>query len=389
LKNGAGETPQQLAEKYGAQHQSKKDELLTMFAESETNDIITPAVVLDKQREESAHKAAQDSFPTLKVLTRWTEDISAHRSASTPKHPITNVLSSDPTTYWLAPGIGRQWVIFDFGSVFTITSITLGVGPGKEMPKEFQVEVAPNMKGPWRVVHKDQLEKLNDGGGVEFQNFNAFQADTQFIKLQILRNYGAHETKVHSVSFEGVERKLRKFFVENGFNQYYDAFVGAGINQILDLPNISDQMLDSMVSLAGHRKKVQLAINKLKGSGRRLERLLFRGSPPDFAPVNQPIAAFEIHATTGMDDEVELVVLGGAEMVGTTKKRLQPTVGAPSVAIFDDIQLSPPGSYLFEVKLVANKEINCRAPRPIQIESSLEKVAIDALFEDYTSLLSF
>jgi hypothetical protein len=55
LKNGAGETPQQLAEKYGAQHQSKKDELLTMFAESETNDIITPAVVLDKQREESAH----------------------------------------------------------------------------------------------------------------------------------------------------------------------------------------------------------------------------------------------------------------------------------------------------------------------------------------------
>ena len=117
------------------------------------------------------------------------------------------------------------------------------------MPKEFQLEVAPNMKGPWRVVHKAQLEELSGsgaqgdnsnggensntdgggggggGGGVEFQQFDAFQADSQYWRLQTMRNYGAHATKVHSISFEGVERPLRKFFVENGFNQYFDDFV--------------------------------------------------------------------------------------------------------------------------------------------------------------------
>ena len=146
LKNDAGETPTDLVKKYGAQHKQMKEELLVMFAESEEKEIVTPAVVLDTQSTAAAGKAVRDSYPTLKVLTRWAEDISAHRSASTPEHPVTNVLSSDPTTFWLAPGIGRQWVVFDFGSIFTITSITLGLSPGKEMPKEFQLEVAPNMK---------------------------------------------------------------------------------------------------------------------------------------------------------------------------------------------------------------------------------------------------
>ena len=105
--------------------------------------------------------------------------------------------------------------------------------------------------------------------------------------------------------------------------------------------------------------------------------------------MDEVIPAFEVHATTGMDEEVELVVLGGAVMKGTTKKALSPEKGAPSVAVFDDIQLSPAGSYLFQVQVSAKKDVMARAPRPILIEQSVEKLALTALFDDYTTMLDF
>ena len=40
-----------------------------------------------------------------------------------------------------------------------------------------------------------------------------------------------------------------KFFVENGVSDYYQSFLGIGVNQTKDLPNVSSQQLDKLVAL--------------------------------------------------------------------------------------------------------------------------------------------
>jgi hypothetical protein len=42
-----------------------------------------------------------------------------------------------------------------------------------------------------------------------------------------------------------------QFFVENNVTTYYEAFLGIGVNQTKDLPNVSPQQLDKLVTLPG------------------------------------------------------------------------------------------------------------------------------------------
>lgn len=399
LSNAKGETPTTMVEAYPDAHKTKKD-FIQALKESENKEVATPAVELDdrfqKQAQEAVAKEAKKvSYPKLKAVGKWTTEDELHRSASSPTCPVTNILSSDTNKYWLAPGIGRQWVAFDFGSQYTITSISILGGGGKRMPKDFNLEVSPSIKGPWRVVHKAELEANADDDNnsttsVFPQTFAGFLATSQYWRLHILRNHGAHETWLHGVSFTGVEHGLKKFFVENGCAQYYDGFLNAGFNQLKALPEATDDQLASLVTLAGHRKKIELAIDELRDTKRKTKmRLVFAQQPAEVVTLGDPIPPFEIQAVPGVEKEVELIVLGDVQVMGSTKRTLKPNSSGLSSAVFDDILLSPAGSYLLQVQMVQNKEIFARAARPIEVELVPNKVAIEALFEDFTDLLVF
>lgn len=47
--------------------------------------------------------------------------------------------------------------------------------------------------------------------------------------------------------------------------QYYDEFVSAGFNQVAAFTTMTDAQLSEIVPLVGHRRKVLLAQEKLKG----------------------------------------------------------------------------------------------------------------------------
>lgn len=397
LPNAAGETPHGMVDAYPRGHPDRQ-KILDLIDATETKEIRVPESELNQRRQHVAQEATKvhaQVFPLLKVLTRWAEDNLQHRSASTRGHPVTNVLSADPQTFWLAPGIGRQWAVFDFGSSFTINTIILNGVPGKHMPKAFQLEVSPSIKGPWRVVHNSEVaaigKPIGPGSQLFSQSFTGFLATSQFWKLHIIRNHGAHETRLHGVSFRGVEHGLKKFFVENGLVNYYDDFVAAGINQIKDLPNCSAQHLDQLVALAGHRKKVQLAIDKLQNEKQSIGRLVFAQQPTDFGQLNEVLPPFEVHAGPGLNEEVELEILGDATITGTTKKNLVPNTGGPSTVVFDDIQLAPVGTFLFQVRFTneQHRDVFVRAARPTEIEPARKKVAIRVLFEDFAPMLDF
>jgi hypothetical protein len=50
---------------------------------------------------------------------------------------------------------------------------------------------------------------------------------------------------------------------------------------------------------------------------------------------------FQVQANPGADQEVEVVVHGGAHVSGTTRRRLLPNGTNPSIAFFDDIVVVP------------------------------------------------
>ena len=132
--------------------------------------------------------------------------------------PVTNLLDGDPRSAWRAEGAGRQFVIFDLTTPFTLTKMVLVGNATKMMPKDYQLEVSPSSDGPWRVIAGGEAE-VGEGDAKCQSILEGFVATSRFWKLQILRNHGAKETKLNTVSFHGVDHLMKKFFVEHGIAQ--------------------------------------------------------------------------------------------------------------------------------------------------------------------------
>eukprot|EP00039_Didymoeca_costata_P026201 m.15254 g.15254 ORF g.15254 m.15254 type:complete len:666 (+) comp5331_c0_seq2:450-2447(+) len=397
LENAAGDTPTSMVEKLPDSNKAK-GKFLQLLKDSENKEVATPAVELDDRFRKKAQEAITNDagnivYPELECIELWTKEDDQHRSGSQPTCPVTNVLDGKENTFWLAPGIGRQWIVFDFNSPHTITGFTVLAGEGKRMLKDFNLEVSPSLKGPWRIVYSGSAQSSGEnmvGINKTFkQAFTGFLATSQYWRLHILRNHGAHETWIHQITFTGMEHGLKKFFVENGCAQYFDDFVQAGYNQLKTLPKVTPDQLASIVRLAGHRKKLELAIEELKGEGGTRNRLVFARQPAETVMLGDSIPPFEVHAVPGVEKEVEIVVLGDGEIAGTTRKLLALDDAGQASAVFNDISLFPAGSYLLQVQFTDNKEVFARAARRIEIEELPEKIAIGALFEDFSDLLAF
>ena len=75
-------------------------------------------------------------------------------------------------------------------------------------------------------------------------------------------------------------------------HQYYEAFVASGVNQIKDLLHVAREDLQKLVSLPGHRKKMELAIKSLRGEVRVLPVAWRVGLPDQRSPLTpRPSAA--------------------------------------------------------------------------------------------------
>ena len=131
----------------------------------------------------------------------------------------------------------------------------------------------------------------------------------------------------------------------------------------------------------------------MRGDASSFDRLVFSVHPPRKARVNQPLPLFEVQGNPGIDAEVDLVVIGGATVQGTARKRLRPNGPHPAIAFFDDIILTPrmlrfalplptsmhalfvcshpastpAGRYLLQVQSVKNPAVHVRAIKPTSI----------------------
>ena len=157
-----------------------------------------------------------------------------------------------------------------------------------------------------------------------------------------------------------------------------------------EIKNASSKDVEEIIELPGHRKKFDLAVKEARGEVRASEshsclfpkplrfhlapprptaphlgprlpfphfhypptpflhaqnagfdRLIFSRPPPSKLRAGQTAPMFQVQANPGADQEVELVVHGGAHVSGTIRRRLLPNGTNPSIAFFDDIVVVP------------------------------------------------
>eukprot|EP00048_Salpingoeca_helianthica_P008098 m.118431 g.118431 ORF g.118431 m.118431 type:complete len:677 (+) comp14512_c0_seq2:95-2125(+) len=403
--NTAGETAVSLAENYPAG--ARRDRLLALVKEYAEKEVLVPAIVLDQRQQRKAQEAtlleevANDfktgkrSYPQLRCRGRWVEDKPAFRSASDPDSPVTNLFADDPSLSWCAPLPGAHWAIFDLGNPYTVTAFTVTGWCSKTMPKDMHLEVSDAMAGPWRVVKAVSLacecppDQLDPVSKTFRQHFAGFYATSRYWRINILRNHGATKTVFQGIALFGLDTLLLRWFNENGLGKHYEMFVNAGFNQVQDLKFINADELSALLPLLGQRKKMELAIKQLRGEMVNFDRLVFSVPPPPSCSITRALPLFEVQANPGVDQEVELVAVGGATIRGHAVRRLTPNGPLPSSAIFDDIMISPPGTYVLEVRSVLGRSVFVRAARPIVIEPEGLHTAIELLFSDFEPLLAF
>eukprot|EP00042_Codosiga_hollandica_P023595 m.94499 g.94499 ORF g.94499 m.94499 type:complete len:673 (-) comp51251_c0_seq2:40-2058(-) len=402
LQNGKSETPVSIV---NAQPISPdRNRILRAIREFADKEALVPAVVLDKrrQRTEEAKRdtrllpEASSIYPLLKARSRWTQDSAQYRSSAEPNRDVTNLLSENVTASWCATGASREWVVFDFGNPYTINGIVIVGWQDKSMPKDVQLEVADTLNGPWRVIKSFKAEMVCQPDHLDpetktfQQGFAEFHATSQYWRVHVLRNYGAPQTIFQGVRFYGIDALLQKWFIDHQLEEYYTKFVQAGFNQVKDLVYVTEADLKHLIELPGHRKKISLSIQQLRGEVAQFDRLVFSVAPPRTGMADKTVSFFEVQAGPRIAEEVRLVVRG-ARVRGTFIRRLTPNGELPSVAFFDDIVITPAGSYVIEVQSV-------QLPEKVFIASDYETViepndgtpsAIDVLFGDLEHLLDF
>ena len=433
--NAEGETPQGIIESYG--DSSQRTEILQLMDEYRDKEVAVPGIVLDERAARAAQQVSQqgvDAADDYKTGAKahpplvppedaaWLRDGDGFCSAFRPGAGPTQLLKgggakedeeeegsvrggdSSSRKGWCAPGTGSQWCVVDFGSNYAITAVELMGMPGPEMPRELQLEVGGAKEGPWRTVKSFACAAAdaNDGGGgrgsssgqVFAQYFAGFYAASRFWRLHVIRNHGAMETRLSGVRFYGMEMGLARWFAEQKLTRYLNAFVEAGYNRVAELGRLGPSQLEELVTLAGHRKKVQMAIRELTGDEvERFDRLVFSRPPSRTVRVATPLPMFEVQAGPGLSDAVEVVLLGPSGMLsGTVRKRLEPN-GAhnPSTCFFDDVTITPPGNYRLAVRSVTRPEaVVVRAAHPTAVEPPpTPRSALEVLFADHEALLSF
>ena len=399
--NAAGETAQSLVQAYPEAHPHRAT-LLKAIDESGDTELATPAVELDRRemtRAMTVTSRPEAPLPLLEPLegqAPWTSDDPAMRSDAHPAHPPTNLFSAVRQLHWRAPGSGRQWVVVDFGGPYTITSVTIDCAmAGRHHPREFHLETASAVDGPWRTVTKhtvpvapEREQDVDRESGTFEAEVGGFSCTSRFLRLMVIRTHGGSELRIHGVRFRGVDHLLKRWFTENGLLQHYDAFVAAGINQLHGLRTARTAQLDGLVELPGHRKKLMLALDRLRGEARL--QLSFATPPAPSGVAGEPLAPFTIHAPPGASGEVVCTVVGATDAGGSLRLPLAAVVAdGPVCCTFSEVVVGTPGQYRIECALAGKPKVKVAAVGTLMVEAPPSKACTEALFADFSQHLAF
>jgi hypothetical protein len=254
------------------------------------------------------------------------------------------IVLDDPSTFWIVPSNAYCWVAFDFGTPFTLTGLQLIGWSSNQMVKHFQIEIGVTLSGPWTVIQSYQARRIGPTDMTEpgaAQDFKGFYAKSQYWRLLIKDNYGGSWTCLKGVRFFGVDSGVKRWFEEQGLIQYYEDFVMRGYNQVSELVRITSKDLEEIASLPGHRKKMAVAVKKMREHVYPLRELKWLQPPINSCIEEVEIPPFSVQGDPMTSEDLKLIVHGGAEVSGQLSACLQPDGDNASTATFKGVRLRP------------------------------------------------
>lgn len=354
----------------------RRQDYVKLFDESRNREIRIPRVQKEKEQlatiDKQKEKLMAMTYPLLRNKKSWTSNSRDYCSATTEGHPCTNLLDDDACSLWIMPGSGAyNWIKFDFGSVMTLTGIRISGWESKQMIRTFIIETGESLTGPWQSIQKYRADIIgpedpNEPG--EPQDFQGFYASSRFWKLVIADNYGAEITSFHGLQFYGVENEVLNWFEQLNMAQYCRQFVEMGFNQMSELAQITEKQVTSVITLPGHKKKLQLALQPVRTKYSASATLKWQVPPLSQITSEKTLPEFSVLGDPLSGGNLVLRAHGGAEIVGESKVKLV-SFGPqkPSRAVFKNIALKPPGKYLLEVRCLENQTLCLRAPSTITV----------------------
>ena len=105
-----------------------------------------------------------------------------------------------------------------------------------------------------------------------------FSSSGVLLTFGVLRTYSSHS----------------RWFNDNGLQKYYPVFVQAGFNAIQSFKYIEQAQLAALITLPGHRKKMNLAVQVLRGDKISFDRLYFSVPPTTHGNKARVLPPFEV-----------------------------------------------------------------------------------------------
>ncbi|XP_062522391.1 caskin-1-like [Corticium candelabrum] len=400
LENGTKETARTIIEDYMKTKgmEDKAGPFLDLFDEYKDKEPLVPRKEQERRREQALktpreQPVAMKEYPLLKNRKRWTQDHPDYRSDCTGGRPNTCLLDDDPTEFWIVPSNAYCWVAFDFGTKFTLTGLQLIGWASDQMVKHFQIETGITLTGPWTMIQSYQANRIGSEDPMEPgvpQDFKDFYATSQYWRILIQDNYGGSWTCLKGVRFYGLDTGVLRWFQELGLIQYYEDFVMRGYNQVSELVRVTSKDLEEIASLPGHRKKIALAVKKMREHVYPLRELKWLQPPIHSCLEHEEIPPFSVQSDPMTSEDLKLVIHGGAEMSGQFSTSLEPDGDNPSTATFKGVKIWPAGRYLIEVQCVQHPDKFIRAAEPIVVAfPTKSNMELDDMFSEMDDMLKF
>ncbi|KJE92964.1 hypothetical protein CAOG_03834 [Capsaspora owczarzaki ATCC 30864] len=409
IRNNAGETPFSIVQAY---QQAKENDLYPIFIQAQNRPPAIPArpgqapplpsrpgrpggapVPGGAAAPPPVPKKRTKRFPILIPAETWTQNTDKYRTLAEGANRATNVLLDDPAKYWVATSATNNWIIFDLGVEFNLTGVRIETISDTRTPKTFDIQTGKSLAGPWTTIMTHNIDNKGPTDAAargEFQEFMGFDASSQFWRLMFKNNYGGFHTLVKQIQFFGLECRLESWLTALGMQQYFVNFLENDISQLTRLALMSETEVKNIIQLAGHRKKLMMAVKEIKDQVCALTKLKFTKMPCNHTFDMAVLPPFEVTGDPGSEEQIGIVAHGGAIVGGTSLKRLVPDGLNPSKVVFDDITLSPAGTYLLEAQALGNPAVLCRQDKPIVVEFQLkDNSALNSMFDDLDSMLKF
>eukprot|EP00117_Sycon_ciliatum_P016408 scpid57824/ scgid15852/ Ankyrin repeat and sterile alpha motif domain-containing protein 1B len=383
----------------------KGQDFLKMFEDYKDKDLVRPQAEIEREKAKEIKQEVVPlrEYPLLKSRINWTHNHPEYRSRSSDKHPNTNLLDSDKSSLYIIPGGNYNWVVFDFGSVFTLTGMRLWTWHSHQCPKNVQIHVGNTLSGPWIMVKSFKCDMEGSSDPTDpgtAQDFKGFYDTSQYWKIVFVDNYGEDVTSLHGVDFFGMDSKLIGFFKDNMLMKYYERFMSQGYNQVPSLATLTPAQLQSLIPAPDDLQRMTAAVKIIRQHVFVFKSMYWAKEPVFETVSGEVMPDFQIKLDPMIERDFELKCVGGGNLAGNFRVSSMIHGNDPATVDFQGISISPPGRYLLEVHCLDTQGKFLRASQPTSVTPAKEeeylyqepagksKQELESLFDDIEDMLA-